>query len=93
MQVNIHPVRVALNLQLFPGLFEHLNEIRNVLGLMSDREMKRGTETNEVMAFKYHYLSFVVAEIAKIQGKQDSGKNGTKGISYCYLSIFNDHQI
>lgn len=75
MQVNIHPVRVALNLQNFVGLLEHLGEVRNVLELMCKHEMKRGSETNEVMAFKYHYLSYIVAEMAKIQQKWDATKN------------------
>lgn len=78
MQVNIHPVRVALNLQNFVGLSEHLNEIKNVLELMSNKEMKRGQETNEVMAFKYHYLAYIVAEVAKIHQRQDSQKNEEK---------------
>jgi hypothetical protein len=37
---------------------------------MSEREMKRGIETNEVMAFKFHYLAFVVAEVARCRNRQ-----------------------
>lgn len=66
--VNIHPVRLALNLQLFQ-LADHLKEIKEVLDSMCTKEMKKGVETNEVMAFKYHYLYFVINEIAKIQKK------------------------
>lgn len=66
--VNIHPVRVALNLQAF-RLADYLKEIKQVLDSMCTREMKKGAETNEVMAFKYHYLCFIVSEIAKIQSK------------------------
>lgn len=78
MQVNIHPVRVALNLQNFVGLSEHLNEIKNVLELMRNKEMKRGMETNEVMAFKYHYIAYIVAEVAKIHQRQETQKNEEK---------------
>nr|CAD7415915.1 unnamed protein product [Timema poppensis] len=70
MQVNVHPVRVALNLQRIPGLGDNLDKVQKVLELMSEREMKRGPETNEVMAFKFHYLSFVVAEISRCRKRQ-----------------------
>lgn len=66
--VNVHPVRVALNLQTFK-LVENLKEIKEVLDIMCTSEMKKGAETNEVMAFKYHYLYFIISEIAKIQKK------------------------
>lgn len=69
-QVNIHPVRVALNLQKAPLLGENLDKVQKVLDLMSEREMKRGIETNEVMAFKFHYLSFVVAEVSRCRKRQ-----------------------
>ena len=70
LQVNVHPVRVALNLQKAPLLAENLDKVRQILELMSEREMKRGIETNEVMAFKFHYLAFVVAEVARCRKRQ-----------------------
>lgn len=66
--VNLHPVRVALNLHTF-RLGEHLKEIAEALDAMRTNEMKKGAQTNEVMAFKYHYLYFIVSEIAKVQKK------------------------
>lgn len=36
--------------------------------------MTRGADTNEVMAFKYHYLSCVVAEVLKCQKRQEAMK-------------------
>lgn len=63
MQVNIHPVRVALNLQ--PSLISHIPQVRKVLNLMSEKQMKSGAETNEIMSFKLHYLSCVIGEVAK----------------------------
>lgn len=66
-QINIHPIRVALNLQKSAGLSEHLGEVQNVLELMSVREIKR---SNEIMSFKFHYLSYIVAEIIKCKEKE-----------------------
>lgn len=63
MQVNIHPVRVALN--LLPSLIAHIPQVRKVLTLLSEKQMKNGPETNEIMAFKLHYLSFVIGEVQK----------------------------
>ncbi|XP_043671149.1 ankyrin repeat and MYND domain-containing protein 2 [Vespula pensylvanica] len=74
MQVNVHPVRVAMNLQRSPGLLENAYKIQKVLEALRHREMTRGAETNEVMAFKYHYLSCVVAEIIKCQKRQEAMK-------------------
>lgn len=66
--VNVHPVRVVLNLQVY-RLSEVLKEVREVLEQMRGGEMKKGVETNEVMAFKFHYLYFIVSEIFKMQKK------------------------
>ncbi|KAK9889793.1 hypothetical protein WA026_007170 [Henosepilachna vigintioctopunctata] len=74
IQVNMHPVKVALNLQNFLGLSGHLSEIHTVLNSMRDREMKKGSEINEVMAFKYHYLSCIVGEIIKLRDRQRDTK-------------------
>ncbi|XP_076755313.1 ankyrin repeat and MYND domain-containing protein 2 [Xylocopa sonorina] len=74
MQVNVHPVRVAINLQRCPGLLENAVKVQKVLESMRNKEMTRGTETNEVMAFKYHYLSCVVAEVIKFQKQQKAMK-------------------
>lgn len=56
IESNIHPVRIALNLQKFGSFSDHLKELKKVLELMSEREMQRNNEVNEIMAFKYHYL-------------------------------------
>ncbi|XP_076625194.1 ankyrin repeat and MYND domain-containing protein 2 [Colletes latitarsis] len=74
MQVNVHPVRVVMNLQRCPGLLENATKVHNVLECMRHKEMTRGAETNEVMAFKYHYLSCVVAEVIKFQKRQEAMK-------------------
>lgn len=41
---------------------------------MRYREMTRGADMNEVMAFKYHHLSCVVAEVLKCQKRQEAMK-------------------
>lgn len=62
---NMHPVRIALNLQKYSGLMDHLKMIKKVLELMADREMHKKNEVNEVMSFKYHYLGWIVQEVLK----------------------------
>lgn len=68
--VNIHPVRLALNLQSSPLLLDNADKVSKVLELLSKKEMTRGTETNEVMSFKYHYLAYIIREIHNIRDKQ-----------------------
>lgn len=65
IQSNMHPVRVALNIQKFGALSEHLKTVKKVLELMTEREVKKRNEINEIMAFKYHYLSYMVGEVIK----------------------------
>ncbi|XP_072744431.1 ankyrin repeat and MYND domain-containing protein 2 isoform X2 [Anoplolepis gracilipes] len=79
MQVNVNPVRVCMNLQRFPALLENAAKIQKVLESMRYKEMTRGAETNEVMAFKYHYLSCVVAEVLKCQKRQEAMKAEKSG--------------
>ncbi|XP_074106216.1 ankyrin repeat and MYND domain-containing protein 2 [Cotesia typhae] len=74
MQVNVHPVRVAMSLQRCTGLLDHLPKVQKVLESMRHREMTRGTDTNEIMAFKYHYLSCIVSELIKCQKRLEARK-------------------
>lgn len=68
--VNIHPVRLALNLQHVPVLLENAEKVSKVLEMLCKKEMTRGPETNEVMAFKYHYLAYIVRELSNIKDKK-----------------------
>ncbi|XP_060527584.1 ankyrin repeat and MYND domain-containing protein 2 [Cylas formicarius] len=79
MQININPVKVILNVYSFVGLQDHLQEIKKVLELMCEREMKKGSETNEVMSFKFHYLAYILKEIVTLRQRQLAKKesNGT----------------
>ncbi|KAL1490959.1 hypothetical protein ABEB36_011628 [Hypothenemus hampei] len=70
MQINVHPVKVVMNLHNFMGLQEHLKEIKKVLELMCEKEMHNGSDTNEVMSFKFHYLAYVVGEVDKVKQRQ-----------------------
>ncbi|XP_039292337.1 LOW QUALITY PROTEIN: ankyrin repeat and MYND domain-containing protein 2 [Nilaparvata lugens] len=69
IKVNVHPVRIALNLQ--PTLITNCQAVKKVLEIMSEKEIFQKQEANEVMAFKLHYLGFIVGVIIK-QGCEPS---------------------
>ncbi|XP_046390192.1 ankyrin repeat and MYND domain-containing protein 2 [Ischnura elegans] len=79
MQVNINPVRVALSVQKVPALLENIPSACKVLDLMSEKEMKKGQETNEVLSFKFHYLSFILNAIEKCKPKVPVKKGENEG--------------
>lgn len=80
IQSNVHPVRIALNVQKFGALSDHLKTVKKVLELMMEREIQKRNEINEIMAFKYHYLAYIVGEIIKcreyFQSRKDSQDGG-----------------
>ncbi|XKL68525.1 hypothetical protein PGB90_004016 [Kerria lacca] len=63
MQVNIHPVRLAMKMPNI--LLKEYVQVKKVLELMCEREMKKGAESNEVLSFKFHYLGYILSEIYK----------------------------
>lgn len=79
IQSNVHPVRIALNVQKFGVLSDHLKTVKKVLELMTEREVQKRNEINEIMAFKYHYLSFIVGEIIKCRDYFQSRKEPQEG--------------
>lgn len=85
IQSNVHPVRIALNIQKFGTLSEHLKTVKKVLELMTEREVQKRNEINEIMAFKYHYLGYIVGEIIKcreyFQTRKESQEGGTSDSS------------
>lgn len=92
IQSNLHPVRIALNLQRFGTLSDHLKVVKKVLELMVEREMRKSGEANEIMAFKYHYLGWIVGEIIKCREyfqsrkeSQDSDSNTNTKSDYVEL--------
>ncbi|GBP60525.1 Ankyrin repeat and MYND domain-containing protein 2 [Eumeta japonica] len=104
LTVNIHPVRLALNLQHLSGLLDNAEKVTKVLELLCKKEMTRGKETNEVIAFKYHYLSYIVRELNNIKDKQKTNdekkhdiveifakkllKPGKDGITLEFMDLF-----
>lgn len=88
IQSNTHPVRIALNIQKFGNLSENLTAVQKVLELMTEREINRRTEMNEVMAFKYHYMGWFVGEIIRcrehFQSRKDTDSNGKSD----YVELF-----
>lgn len=55
---------------------ENLLKIKKVLQLLAERQIKRREEVNEVQAFKFHYLSWIIGEINRAkehaQQRQDT---------------------
>lgn len=64
-QTNIHPVKVALEIPPAFLVDDNASKIYKVLHSMCEREIQKLLETNEVMAFKFHYLACILIEIAK----------------------------
>ncbi|XP_035793385.1 ankyrin repeat and MYND domain-containing protein 2-like [Anopheles albimanus] len=88
MQVNLHPVRILLNLQKY-GLFgADIKSLCAVLVTMMEREMKRRGEVNEVMSFKYHYLAYIIGEIAKLRDYLNSRKDANQDAKSDFLDLF-----
>lgn len=74
IEITLHPVRVALNLQKH-SLLKYLPKVRVALQKMTELEMKK-SDANELMALKYHYLGWIVGELIKseehIKSRKDS---------------------
>lgn len=81
IQINIHPVRVALNLQKYNNLTDHLKQVKKVLDLMTEKEMHKTYDINELMAFKYHYLSWIIKEIIRCQEHFQTRKDNKTDMS------------
>lgn len=88
MQVNIHPVRILLNLQKYGLMTADLKRIRSVLSDMMDREMKHRGGVNEVMAFKYHFLAYVVGEIEKHRDYINSRRDAQQDPKNDFIELF-----
>ncbi|XP_050074788.1 ankyrin repeat and MYND domain-containing protein 2 [Anopheles maculipalpis] len=88
MQVNVHPVRILLNLQKY-GLFSSdMENLRTVLTEMMEYEMKRRGEVNEVMAFKYHYLGYIMGEIVKHRDYINSRRDAQQDPKTDFVELF-----
>ncbi|EDW80035.1 uncharacterized protein Dwil_GK12277 [Drosophila willistoni] len=85
-EINLHPVRISLNAQVL-GLLKILPNLRKTLALMCEKEMQKSHDVNELLAFKYHYQGWIIAELIrceeqfKVQHKEESTKND-------YIEVF-----
>lgn len=78
MEVNLNPVRVALNLYRSPALADHLENVKKVLEALCEKEMNKGSDNDEVLSFKLHYLSYLVGEIHDIRQRHIASKEQKK---------------
>lgn len=91
---NLHPVRIVLNLQSL-GLLKHLAGLKKSLELMCEKEMKK-SDLNEMMAFKYHYLRWIISELmrcdeqckAQRKDKQPSSAGGDEPNKHDFVEMF-----
>lgn len=74
MQVNIHPVRIALTVGGCTTLQTHIKQCSKVLELQAEKESKRPENVNEVICLKYHYLSYVLKTLEKELIKMENNK-------------------
>ncbi|VVC34913.1 Hypothetical protein CINCED_3A025173 [Cinara cedri] len=72
MMTNIHPVKVALDIPPVFLVEDNPTKVYKVLHSLSEREIQKQLEANEVMAFKFHYLSCILIEIAKYYNEKQS---------------------
>lgn len=82
----MHPVHLLLTLQKLPLLLDGLSKAKDVLETLCDDMMKRNKEANEILSLKYHYLCFLVGNLAK-----EHKKNPEKPIlelTTQYLKVF-----
>ncbi|KAI8123451.1 hypothetical protein FF38_08854 [Lucilia cuprina] len=93
VETNLHPVRIVLNLQNL-GLLKHLPGLRKALELMCEKEMKKSSDVNELMAFKYHYLRWIISELmrceeqCKAQRKEKPATNAEEPNKHDFVEMF-----
>jgi len=78
MQVNLHPVRIALTVGECSILQTHIKPCSKVLELMAEKESKRPENVNEVICLKFHYLSYVLKTLEKELSKTEIEKKEDK---------------
>lgn len=78
-EVNLHPVRIVLNLQHFP-LLPYINELHDILIAMCNKEMHKEDDCNELLAFKFHYLSWIIGDVLRCREHANKAYNKNKVI-------------
>ena len=61
----MNPVHLLFTMQKLPLLFDNIGKVKNVLESLSDSQMKRNREANEILSLKCHYLCFLMTRLAK----------------------------
>ncbi len=79
LQMNTHPVRVALILKRDPDLLEGASVVCRILELMSDREFRHRRDVNEVLSLKFHVLHYVLADIVRQKKKFEQKRKEEEG--------------
>ncbi|CAB3384507.1 Hypothetical predicted protein [Cloeon dipterum] len=88
MQVNVHPIGILLFLRTNRTLVEKHRQVKAVLNLMCEKEMKRGHETNEVLSFKFHWLSNVLEELTMAEEGELMKEGKEKDVlEYCIKKL------
>lgn len=93
MEVNLNPIRIALNIQRSSLLNARLLAMKNVLAAMSEKEMTKGGDKDEVISFKLHYLHYLVSEIHDIKrrhlaSKEQKQEEGAEEKKSDFLELF-----
>ncbi|XP_042886415.1 ankyrin repeat and MYND domain-containing protein 2-like [Penaeus japonicus] len=83
MQVNLHPVRVAMHLEKSEVIRKHISSVYKVLDLMCEKESKRQEGVNEVICIKFHYLGYILKTLEKEIKKFESSKEKNAGEKDC----------
>lgn len=78
MQVNLHPVRIALAVGASDILQKNINKAWHLLDHMCEKESKRPENVNEVISMKFHYLAYVLKTLEKELQKMDPETQSSK---------------
>jgi hypothetical protein len=70
--MNVNPVRVAMNWSNSKVLHPHSQKVLKVLELLCEKEMKL-EDPNESLALKYHHLSFILKHVIKFLESSPDG--------------------
>lgn len=90
--INLHPVRITLNAQRL-GLLKILPNLRKTLALMCEKEMQKTHDVNELLAFKFHYLGWIMGQLTRCEEQfkaqhKDKPVEGTDAFKGDYLEVF-----
>ncbi|XP_068205700.1 ankyrin repeat and MYND domain-containing protein 2-like [Palaemon carinicauda] len=78
LQVNLHPVKIALTVEKSKDLQINISKAVEVLNLMREKENKRPENVNEIICIKLHYLSYVLKTLEKENKKMTKEMNEEK---------------